>query len=362
MHHKKRIGVVFGGRSGEHEVSLKSARAVMNALDQDKYDVVPIGITREGKWLTGSDPLYLLEQQADQKMLGRAPQPAIETSTALVKSVGTLPDDQNIGAIDVIIPVFHGPFGEDGTIQGVFEVANLPYVGCGVLAAAVGMDKGLMKAAFTAAGLPQVPWQLVLRKEWQNQPDVVYERLEAALQYPMFVKPANLGSSVGISKANNRQELAAGLDEAGSYDRRIVVEQGIDAREIEVGILGNDEPQASVAGEIRPANDFYDYADKYLEGRTQFDIPAKIDPAISERLREYAVIAFKAIDGAGLARVDFFVERGTNAIYINEVNTFPGFTAVSQYPKLWEATGVSYSELLDRLIELALERHSERNR
>lgn len=359
---KRRVGIVFGGKSGEHEVSLKSARAVMNALDPAKYTVVPIGISRNGQWLSGGDPLLALEQQADQKMLGRAPQAGLVSETAIVQSAGSLPEHTNMAALDVIIPVLHGPFGEDGTIQGVFELANLPYVGCGVLAASVGMDKGLMKSAFAAAGLPQVPWQLVLRRDWQQQPEAVYERLEATLHYPMFVKPANLGSSVGISKVSNRAELAAGIAEAAGYDRRIVVEQGINAREIEVAILGNDDPAPSVPGEVLPANDFYDYADKYLEGQTQFAIPAELEAATSEQLRAMAVTAFKAIDGAGLARVDFFVERETGAIYINEINTFPGFTAMSQYPKLWEATGVSYSELLDRLIDLAIERYHERGR
>ena len=359
---KRRVGIVFGGKSGEHEVSLKSARAVMNALDPEKYTVIPIGIPRNGQWLSGGDPLLALEQQADQKMLGRTPQAGVVSETAIVQSAGSLPEQTNVAALDVIIPVLHGPFGEDGTIQGVFEFANLPYVGCGVLAASVGMDKGLMKSAFAAAGLPQVPWQLVLRRDWQTQPEAVYERLEATLHYPMFVKPANLGSSVGISKVSNRAELATGMAEAAGYDRRIVVEQGINAREIEVAILGNDDPKPSVPGEVLPANDFYDYADKYLEGQTQFAIPAELDAATSEQLREMAVTAFKAIDGAGLARVDFFVERETGAIYINEINTFPGFTAMSQYPKLWEATGLGYSELLDRLIDLAIERYHERGR
>lgn len=359
---KRRVGVIFGGQSGEHEVSLKSARAVMNALDRTKYDVIPIGITRAGHWLTGGDPLYQLETEIDPKFLGREPQVGVVVETALVASEGHLPAASNLVALDVLLPVLHGPFGEDGTIQGVFELANVPYVGCGVLAAAVGMDKALMKAAFAAAGLPQVPWQLVNRKEWQHAPDHIYARLEGALPYPMFVKPANLGSSVGISKANNRAELAAGLAEAAAYDRRIVVEQGINAQEVEVAVLGNDEPQASVPGEVIPVNDFYDYADKYLEGRTQFRIPADVDAATSEQLRAMAITAFKAIDGAGLGRVDFFIERETGAITINEINTFPGFTAMSQYPKLWEASGVPYPELLDRLIELALERHSERQR
>lgn len=361
MPNKRRIGVIFGGRSGEHEVSLKSARAVMEALDPEQYDVIPIGITREGQWITGGDPLLALEQQVDPKLLGRAPQPGVATETALVASEGHLPASSNLAALDVLLPVLHGPFGEDGTIQGVFELAGLPYVGCGVLAAAVGMDKGLMKAAFAAANLPQVPWQLALRKEWQRNPDGIYDRLEATLSYPMFVKPANLGSSVGISKVNNRVELAAGMAEAATYDRRIVIEQGINAQEVEVAILGNDDPQASVPGEVLPANDFYDYADKYLEGRTQFRIPADLDHVTSAALQDMAITAFKVLDGAGLARVDFFIERDTRAIYINEINTFPGFTAMSQYPKLWAASGVSYSALLDRLIELAVERYHERH-
>ncbi|HEY1012837.1 MAG TPA: D-alanine--D-alanine ligase family protein [Herpetosiphonaceae bacterium] len=364
MADKIRVGVIFGGRSGEHEVSLKSARSVMDALDPEKYDVVPIGITREGRWVSGGDPLLALETAADQKLLGRAPQPGPASTTALVTAAGQLPGAASLGAIDVILPVLHGPFGEDGTIQGMFELADLPYVGCGVLAASVSMDKALMKAAFAAAGLAQVPWQLVLRHELRaGSPlgaEAVAARLEAALPYPMFVKPANLGSSVGISKARDRAELLAGLAEAAGYDRRIVVEQGIEADEIEVAVLGNDDPQASVPGDVLPANDFYDYADKYLEGRTRFRIPADLDPATSERLRAMAVTAFKAVDGAGLARVDFFRERGSGDLYINEINTFPGFTAASQYPKLWEASGLPYRELLDRLIELALERHREK--
>ncbi len=362
MTEKKRIGVVFGGQSGEHEVSLKSARAVMSALDPEKYTVVPIGITREGHWMTGGDPLLALEQRVDPQLLGREPQAGVVAETALVASSGQLPETANLATLDVLLPVLHGPFGEDGTIQGVFELAGLPYVGCGVLAAAVGMDKGLMKAAFAAAGLPQVPWQLVNRKAWESDPEAVYQRLEASLAYPMFVKPANLGSSVGISKVQSRAELAAGIAEAAGYDRRIVVEQGINAREVEVAVLGNDEPEASVPGEVLPANAFYDYADKYLEGRTQFQIPAAIDAATSATLREMAVVAFKAIDGAGLGRIDFFVERETAAIYINEINTFPGFTSMSQYPKLWEATGLPYRALLDRLIDLAIERYRERHR
>jgi D-alanine-D-alanine ligase len=251
-------------------------------------------------------------------------------------------------------------YGEDGALQGLLEIADVAYVGCGVLAASVGMDKGVMKAAFAAAGLPQVPYLLIRRSDWTKQRDAVVEQVESSLRYPVFTKPANAGSSVGVSKCENRDELVAGLNLAAEHDRRLIVEQGIRPREVEVAVLGNDEPQASVVGEILPANEWYDYADKYLEGRTGYLIPAPLDQATSDRLRQMAVDAFKAIDGAGLTRVDFLIDKDTNALYLNEVNTFPGFTAGSMYPKLWESTGLPYSQLLDKLIELALERHTDR--
>jgi D-alanine-D-alanine ligase len=358
----------------------------MSALDQDTYEIVPIGIDKQGRWLVGSDPLYALEQAADPKLLNRDPEPGIvQSSTPLHVSTGRLPDETTLGEavtassadgsvemvralppevtdqpLDVILPVLHGMYGEDGALQGLLEIADVAYVGCGVLAASVGMDKGVMKAAFAAAGLPQVPYLLIRRSDWTKQRDAVVEQVESSLRYPVFTKPANAGSSVGVSKCENRDELVAGLNLAAEHDRRLIVEQGIRPREVEVAVLGNDEPQASVVGEILPANEWYDYADKYLEGRTGYLIPAPLDQATSDRLRQMAVDAFKAIDGAGLTRVDFLIDKDTNALYLNEVNTFPGFTAGSMYPKLWESTGLPYSQLLDKLIELALERHTDR--
>ena len=387
MTRKVRVGVVFGGRNSEHEVSLKSARAVMNALDQTKYEIVPIGIDKQGRWLVGNDPLYALEQASDPELLSRPAEPGVvQSAEPLTINSSRLPDptifpDPTIAPaphvpvqivraypanaptglqLDVILPVLHGMYGEDGTLQGLLEIADIAYVGCGVLAAAVGMDKGVMKAAFAAAGLPQVPYLLVRRSHWERERAAVIAQVEATLRYPVFTKPANAGSSVGVSKCRDQAGLAAGLDLAAQHDRRLVVEQGVNPREVEVAVLGNDDPQASVVGEIVPANEWYDYADKYLDGRTGYLIPAPLDEATSTRVRQLAVAAFQAIDGAGLARVDFLIDKDSGTLYLNEVNTFPGFTAGSMYPKLWEATGLPYSQLLDRLIELALERHADR--
>jgi D-alanine-D-alanine ligase len=371
MGRKLRVGVVFGGRNSEHEVSLKSARAVMDALDKSKYEVVPIGIDKAGRWVLGADPLLALESASDVGLLGREPKAGVVRSDAPAHVTrGRLPDDAlpvglpssdgPNGPVDVIVPVLHGLYGEDGTLQGLLDIADVPYVGCGVLAAAVGMDKGVMKAAFAAAGLPQVPYRLVLRRDWERDREGVLRMLESELTYPMFTKPANAGSSVGISKCKTGAELAAGMDEACKHDRRLIVEQGISPRELEVAVLGNDDPKASIVGEIVPGNEWYDYEDKYLGGRTQYHIPAPIPEAVSDKVRAMAVAAFKAIDGAGLARVDFLLDKNTGDLYLNEVNTFPGFTQISMYPKLWGATGVSYAELLDKLIELAIERHRDR--
>ena len=365
MTKKLRVGVVFGGRNSEHEVSLNSARAVMGALDHDKYEIVPIGIAKDGHWLWGGDPLLALEQSADPKLLTHEPQPGvISSSTALVATRGRLPGEMTpVDRLDVIVPVLHGLYGEDGALQGMLELAGVPYVGCGVLAAAVGMDKGLMKAAFAAAGLPQVPFVLLRRSDWERDPSAAIAQVESVLQYPVFTKPANAGSSVGVSKCRNRMELEAGFRLAAMHDRRLIVEQGINAREIEVAVLGNDDPQASICGEVVPAHEWYDYADKYLDKQTGYLIPAPLDEGLSDRIRRMAVDAFKAIDGAGLARVDFLLERETSAVFLNEVNTFPGFTEGSMYPKLWEASGLAYRALLDRLIELAIERaHDSRLR
>lgn len=359
---KRRVGVIFGGRNTEHEVSLTSARSVMNALDKDQYEVIPLGITKDGRWMWGGDPLLELEQHADAHLLPRQPAPgAVAQSTALATTDGRLPGDvAPVEHVDVMLPILHGLNGEDGTLQGMLELANVAYVGCGVLASSVGMDKGMMKAAFGAAGLPQVPYLLLRRHDWARNEEGVIAEVESALRYPVFTKPANAGSSVGVSKCRDREELRAGIALAAAHDRRIIVEQGINVREIEVAVLGNDEPEASVCGEVVPANEWYDYADKYLDGRTAYLIPAPLDPAVCDRIRRMAVDAFKAIDGAGLARVDFLLEQETGAVFLNELNTLPGFTAGSMYPKLWEATGLPYPALLDRLIELAIERHKDR--
>ncbi len=361
MAKKLRVGVVFGGRNSEHEVSLKSARSVMQALDGDKYEVVPIGVAKDGRWVWGGDPLLALEEAADPRLLNHTPEPGVVTSTtALVQTSGRLPGEAApVGRLDVIVPVLHGLYGEDGALQGLLELAGVPYVGCGVLAAAVGMDKGVMKAAFAAAGLPHVPYHLFRRSDWERDRSAVIEQIEGALQYPVFTKPANAGSSIGVSKCRDRAELEAGLDLAALHDRRLIVEQGITAREIEVAVLGNDELEASICGEVVPAHEWYDYADKYLEGLTGYLIPAPIDKTLSDRIRRMAVGAFKAIDGAGLARVDFLLEKATGTVFLNEINTFPGFTAGSMYPKLWAASGLPYNALLDRLIELAIERYGD---
>jgi D-alanine-D-alanine ligase len=366
---KIRVGVLFGGQSGEHEVSLVSARAVMDGLDRAKYEVLPIGITKQGRWIAGAGALPALEAQADQKRLpggpaartdDREPRAEALVSQEVAEATGLADGSRSsvLGSIDVVFPALHGPMGEDGTVQGLMELAGVPYVGCGVLASAVGMDKAMMKAAFAAAGLPQTPWLLVRRAEWRADQARAIERIETQLRYPMFVKPANMGSSVGITRATGRETLAQGLDEAARYDRRIVVEQGVNAREIEVSVLGNETPAASVAGEIVPSNEWYDYEAKYLGGESQILIPAPIPDALSEQVRQMAVQAFKAIDGAGLARVDFLLDRDTQALYLNEANTMPGFTPVSMYAKMWEASGLAYGALLDRLIELAIERRN----
>ena len=349
---KLRVAVLFGGQSGEHEVSLVSAQAVMAALDPARYILVPVGITKGGQWLTGSGAHAALIAAADPD---RLPAGTEQPSTAgLHTEPFSLFDRAH--PVDIVFPVLHGPMGEDGTVQGLIELAGLPYVGCGVAASAVGMDKALMKAAFAAAGLPLLPWLLVRRSELTRDPEEVYRHIEASLRYPVFVKPANMGSSVGVNKANDRLGLQEALSEAARYDRRVVVEQGISAREIEISVLGNDEPQASIPGEIIPSREWYDYAAKYLDGTSQTLIPAPIDAALTTRVAELAVAAFRAIDGAGLARVDFLLDKISGDLWLNEVNTMPGFTPISMYAKMWVASGLEYPALLDQLIALAAER------
>ncbi len=359
MSSRLRVGVIFGGRSGEHEVSLASARSVMAALDPAKYEVVPIGITHGGRWLTNGDPLARLAAGEDAAPAGSAlVGPSVGHRELVPGATG-----ERFPQLDVIFPVLHGPFGEDGTVQGLFELAGLPYVGCGVLASAAGMDKIASKMLFAAAGLPQTRYLAFTRREWEQRPDDVLARIKAELRYPLFVKPANLGSSIGVSKVKEAGALAPALTEAARYDRRLVVEEAVPhAREIECSVLGNEEPIASVPGEVVPSNEFYDYAAKYIDGKSALLIPAPLPATLAERVRELAVRAFKAIDGAGLARVDFLLNDLSGELFVNEVNTMPGFTAISMYPKLWEASGLSYPELCDRLIELALERHRERAR
>jgi D-alanine-D-alanine ligase len=360
---RKRIGVVFGGQSGEHEVSLVSARAVMAGLDPQRYDVVPIGIRKDGQWLAGGDVLATLEAISERHLLpggGHHVQepvlPAQITASPSLILRGQHEVRQLVHALDLVFPVLHGPFGEDGTIQGMLDLAGIPYVGCGVLASAVGMDKAMSKAAFRAAGIPIVPWVLVRAVQIQQSPEHVITELEHALQYPMFVKPANMGSSVGISKVKHRTDLLGALQLAAQYDRRIIVEQGVVAREIEVSVLGNDYPEASLPGEIIPANEWYDYNAKYLNDATQIVVPAHLTETQIFTVQQLALQAFQAVDGAGLARVDFLFDQENDIFYLSEINTMPGFTPMSMYAKMWQASGISYPELVERLVSLALER------
>ncbi len=407
MTKKLRVGIVFGGRSGEHEVSLLSAASILKAIDRRKFDVVPIGINKAGHWLTaraaeglleGSQPAELAagaageaKPQAEAKKLRAgdpaatpgarvlaegqptllAPEPEKPAASALAHNeAAALDSHAALGgqSLDVVFPVLHGTFGEDGTIQGLFELAGIAYVGSGVLGSAAGMDKDVMKRLFAQAKLPMVKHVTLLRAEWERSPKKSIAQIEAALKYPVFVKPANLGSSVGISKVHNRKELGPALDLAAKYDRKLVVEQGVGgkklkARELEVAVLGNDSPEASVVGEIVPGKEFYDYEAKYLSEGSTAVIPAKLSKAETKQIREMAVAAFQACDLSGLARVDFLMEPdGKQRIFLNEVNTLPGFTSISMYPKLWEATGIGYKDLITRLIELALERQAEKSR
>jgi len=367
MSEKIRVGVIFGGKSGEHEVSLVSATSIMRAIDKDRFEVYPIGITKEGRWLTAGDPMKAL--QAGTKMPPqlerRTEETAEETSVvALAETRDLIPGTryEGIPRIDVAFPVLHGPYGEDGTVQGLLELADIPYVGAGVLGSALGMDKIVQKTVFAQHGLPIVSFLPLKRKDWDRSPETMMDRIEARFGYPCFVKPANLGSSVGITKAHDRAELREGLALAAEYDRKMLAEEAIDAREIECSVLGNDKPIASAVGEIIPSREFYDYAAKYIDDASELLIPAPISDELAQQVRDVAVRAFLALDLAGMARVDFFLEKGTDRLYLNEVNTIPGFTPISMYPKLWEASGIPYAELITRLIELALERHADTRR
>lgn len=370
-----RVGVIYGGRSGEHEVSQASAAAVIANLDPARYAVQPIYIDRDGRWSLPAEPPRIVSA-ADTITQARlhSATPSGATEVQLAPRPGgetllTIPRDTSgergamLGRIDldVVFPVLHGPYGEDGTVQGLFELANVPYVGAGHAASAVGMDKVLMKQAFAACGLPIADYVVVTRRQWLDQPDATAARVLAALPLPVFVKPANLGSSVGISKARTPDELGPALSVAAAFDRKVVIEAGVpDAREIECGVLGNETPEVSVAGEIVPSGEFYDYEAKYLSGRSQTIIPAVLDATQQRAVRELAAGAFRAIDCCGLARVDFLLSRSSGQLVVNEINTMPGFTTISMFAKLWEASGMPYPALLDRLIALSLERHAEK--
>lgn len=391
---KIRVGILFGGRSGEHEVSLLSAASVLKAIDKNRFEVVPIGITKQGRWLTASDAEKLLrgEHAEDSRSTQlRAGDPEATAAAAVLASgeaVVVPPEPKQSGSsmvpfqgdpallrraadrainVDIIFPVLHGTFGEDGTIQGLLELADIPYVGAGVLGSSAGMDKDVMKALFKSAGLPIVKHVTVLRSAWQDQPKQVQKVVEKNLKYPVFVKPANLGSSVGISKAHDRKELGPAIEEAAKFDRKIVIEEGVGgkkqkAREIEVSVLGNDQPKASVPGEIVPCKEFYDYNAKYLDEGSELVIPAKLTKPETRKIQELAVRAFQAVDGSGLSRVDFLMDPKTRKIYLNEINTMPGFTSISMYPKLWAASGLAYPALIEKLIELGLERHADKKK
>lgn len=350
---KLNVALIFGGKSGEHEVSLASSASIYTHIDKNKYNIFTIGITKDGRWMYYEGNEENIKNGEWVNLANKN----VEINLVPVgnKEVGIVFEDGRLEKIDVLFPVLHGPYGEDGTIQGLFEISQIPYVGCGVLASSVGMDKLICKKVFTQIGLPQVDYTDTHKSVFNKYTQEELNKIEEKLNYPIFVKPANLGSSVGISKVNNREELLSGINEALKFDARIVLEQGIDAREIEVAVLGNNEVKASIAGEIKPAKDFYDYEDKYINGSSTYDIPANINEIDMENIRKMAIEAFKSIDGKGLSRVDFFIDKNSGEIFINEINTLPGFTNISMYPKMWEATGLSYSSLIDSLIQLALD-------
>jgi len=371
MSKKIRVGLIFGGKSGEHEVSLASAQSVARAIDQTKYDVVLIGVTKQGRWLAGGSALKQLATASPTPLLAPMEESPNGESGKTIDSTELVPTEAShadraapLASIDVAFPLVHGTFGEDGTMQGLLELADIPYVGAGVAASAVGMDKTLMKALFNVHHLPVVEWMAILRKEWESQPEATIRRIEQAFGYPCFIKPANLGSSVGITKAHNWDELAQALATAAQYDRKLIAERSAEnSREIECSVLGNDEPVASLPGEVIPRREFYDYSAKYADDAgTELIVPADLPADTLQRVQDLAIRAFQAIDACGMARVDFFVERGTNHVLLNEINTIPGFTSVSMYPRMWQKSGLTYPDLIDRLIQLALERHADKRR
>lgn len=367
MSNQTNLGILFGGRSGEHEVSLMSARSVFSVLDRSKYRVIPIGITRQGAWLTGDTPEQVIDALQNEQTNGLQRVTLLpETGQAVlywIQAANGVQQLTPLADLDIVLSLIHGTFGEDGAIQGLLELTDLAYTGAGVLGSAVGMDKGVFKDVMRANGLPVVESITVTRRQITEDIEMVIAQAEAVGTYPLFTKPANLGSSVGITKCRTRSDLYEGLMEAAGYDRRILIERGVpNAREIEVSVLGNDLPEASIAGEIRPAGDFYTYESKYLDDRSKLIIPAPISEELTERIRQIALQAYRAIDCSGMARIDFLLDPQTNEVYLSEVNTIPGFTKISMYPKLWEAGGLSYPQLVDKLIELGLERKTDRDR
>ena len=359
---KIKVGLIFGGRSGEHEVSFCSALSIIKAIDKDKYTVVPIGITKEGRWISPQDSELALQSG---RIEGKGTVTLLNnpSGTALVRIDNNqrLDKSSTLEKLDVIFPVLHGPYGEDGTVQGLLELADIPYVGAEVAASAISMDKDLMKTIFQQKNLPILKWLTIKRKEWQKDKEKILSLVQDDFEYPLFVKPTNLGSSVGITKVHKKEELDKAIDLASSYDRKILIEEGLEeVREIECGVLGNDEPQTSVVGEVKPAGEFYDYDSKYIDKETQLIVPADLPDGVLRKVQEIALRAFKAVDAAGMARVDFFVSKKENKIYLSEINTIPGFTSVSMYPRLWEASGIPYSDLIDQLIQMALERHQDK--
>lgn len=359
---KIKVGLIFGGRSGEHEVSFCSASSIIKAIDKDKYTVVPIGITKEGRWISPRDSELAL-QSGRIEGKGTVTLLSNPSGTALVRIDNNqrLDKSSTLEKLDVIFPVLHGPYGEDGTVQGLLELADIPYVGAEVAASAISMDKDLMKTIFQQKDLPILKWLTIKRKEWQKDKEKILSIIQNNFEYPLFVKPTNLGSSVGITKVHKKEELDKAINLAASYDRKILIEEGLEeVREIECGVLGNDEPQVSVVGEVRPAGEFYDYDSKYIDEKTQLIVPTDLPEEVSGKVQQIALLAFKAVDAAGMARIDFFVSKKENKIYLSEINTIPGFTSNSMYPRLWEASGIPYPELIDQLIQLALERHQDK--
>lgn len=373
---KKTIGVIFGGRSGEHEISIRSAATVVGQIDAEKYSVIPIGISNDGRWLDPAESLAMFPDQVRESFTNRfgeiSSDPIALTGDASVRGLcvlekgGGSDDSGQTIPIDVLFPVLHGTFGEDGTIQGLFEMADIPYVGCGVLASTCGMDKVVMKTMFRDAGLPIGEYVWFLRAEWEKAPDVIVGQIKAKLGYPCFVKPANLGSSVGVSRAIDEESLRAAITLAAEYDRKIIVEQGLDMREIECAVIGNESPQGSLPGEylIRDeSKKFLDYTEKYSgTGNNEFVVPAPLSDELSEKIKKLALAAFKSIDGSGLARVDFFLRRDNGALLVNEINTLPGLTDASGFPKMWAASGKTFTQVIDELVDLAIERFEDKKR